>query len=442
MCACVTGELACFTAVRFASAGRTFSTCQPLRALSSRCGACGPSLWHPCRLSRVCDVAHATTHPWEPPRSSMPRPRERYGARMTIRSAFHRSRTFALQRPLGRPAPAWAGHAAWPPRHRPSTPFDPRRSSQIRAGRALVHAPPLPTGSALLGASTSLADFCNLIRRAGAPDERSILARERGFHPAARRHQPMPVALAAGVRRRTAGLRAAIRTRRLSRAAFHSRGWDGWRAGALEQGEPRALGRTCPPRGAPGTRSPTRVATSPGEARGSSDRPRCTADAAPRRATPLEASRCLLSRRNPYASAGWLPRARPDRSPFTPPPRRHCSRAHAPFLPLSRRLPLTRKAPEVARSVEPGVPKSPRNGGSQRPSRLLRPKQLAGRCAANFMTRMSYESRRRATEKALEQCFFSSTRCPQCCPQIVPIHWLFSENFHGFESGIGMRIVP
>jgi len=60
--ACVTEEFACFTAVRFASAGRTFSSCPPLRALSSRHGACGPSLWHPCRLSHVCDGARATSN--------------------------------------------------------------------------------------------------------------------------------------------------------------------------------------------------------------------------------------------------------------------------------------------------------------------------------------------------------------------------------------------
>jgi len=55
---------------------------------------------------------------------------------------------------------------------------------------------PLPTGDTLLWASASLADFCNLKRRASTPYERSILTREWGFRPATRRHQPMPVALA------------------------------------------------------------------------------------------------------------------------------------------------------------------------------------------------------------------------------------------------------
>jgi len=45
--------------------------------------------------------------------------------------------------------------------------------------------------------STSFADFCNRLRRTGTPDELPILAREWGFRPATRRHQPMPVALAA-----------------------------------------------------------------------------------------------------------------------------------------------------------------------------------------------------------------------------------------------------
>jgi hypothetical protein len=68
---------------------------------------------------------------------------------------------------------------------------------------------PLPTGVALLWTSVSLADFCNLLRRTGTPNEPPIFAREWDFRPAARRHQPMPVALAASMRCRTAGLRTA-----------------------------------------------------------------------------------------------------------------------------------------------------------------------------------------------------------------------------------------
>jgi len=113
-----------------------------------------------------------------------------------IRDAFHRARAFAPQRPLERPALDFPGVMAWPPRLRISTPFhsrgflaDPREPGpRPRA--------PLPTGDTLLWALASLADFCNLKRRASTPYERSILTREWSFRSATRRHQPMPVALA------------------------------------------------------------------------------------------------------------------------------------------------------------------------------------------------------------------------------------------------------
>jgi hypothetical protein len=108
---------------------------------------------------------------------------------------------------------------------------------------------------------------------------------------------------------------------------------------------------------APG--SPVRLASRFGEPRSASPRPRSHSDAAPRRATPSKGSGCLLPRRNPYASGGWLLRARLDRGPVTPPPWRHCSGARTPFSPLQRRLLLTRKAPEPARPTEPWEPKPP-----------------------------------------------------------------------------------
>jgi len=76
--------------------------------------------------------------------------------------------------------------------------FEPPRES-LRIPRGLGPCPraPLPPGVTLLWTSTSFADFCNRIRRAGTPDEPSILAREWSFRSAARWHQPMPVALAA-----------------------------------------------------------------------------------------------------------------------------------------------------------------------------------------------------------------------------------------------------
>lgn len=108
---------------------------------------------------------------------------------------------------------------------------------------------------------------------------------------------------------------------------------------------------------APG--SPVRFASRFGGPRGASPRPRLPSDAAPRRATPSKESGCLLPRRNPYASGGWLLRARLDRGSVTPPPWRHCSGARAPLSPFQRRLLLTRKAPEPARPTEPWEPKPP-----------------------------------------------------------------------------------
>lgn len=151
--------------------------------------------------------------------------------------------------------------------------------------------------------------------------------------------------------------------------AFHLRGRDRLWAEAPEQRQTRGLGRFARALlvalRAPG--SPTRLVVRSGEPLASSLRPRSLSDAAPRRATPLKRPRCFLSRWNPYVTGGLLLRARLGRSTVTPPPKRHCSGALAPFSPLLQRLPLTRKAPEPARPSEPWEPKPP--GG------------LAGRCA-------------------------------------------------------------
>ena len=81
---------------------------------------------------------------------------------------------------------------------------------------AAVHVIPLPAGIALLSASVVARRLLQPLRRTGTPFELPILAREWSFRPAARRHQPMPVALASPVRCHTGGLRTAIRSRRLS----------------------------------------------------------------------------------------------------------------------------------------------------------------------------------------------------------------------------------
>jgi len=66
-------------------------------------------------------------------------------------------------------------------------PLDPREPFGFRAGRAPVHASRCQREARFSGLVTSLADFCNRIRRVGTPDERPILARERGFRSAAHR---------------------------------------------------------------------------------------------------------------------------------------------------------------------------------------------------------------------------------------------------------------
>jgi len=78
-------------------------------------------------------------------------------------------------------------------------PLDPREPLWVRAGRAPVHASRCQREARFSGPVTSLADFCNRIRRVGTPDERPILARERGFRSAAHR-QVMPAALACPMR--------------------------------------------------------------------------------------------------------------------------------------------------------------------------------------------------------------------------------------------------
>jgi len=203
--------------------------------------------------------------------------------------------------------------------------------------QALVHAPRCQREARFSEPRRSLPISATVIRRAGTPDERSTLAREWGFRPATRRHQPMPVAsvswcVAAPETCEPRSVRDGS-----SHAAFHSRGRDGPWAEEPEQRRARVLGRFARallvvPR-APV--SPARLVVRSGVPRVSSLRPRSPLDAAPRRATPAKGSRCLLPRRNPYASGGLLLRARLDRSPVTPPPKRYCSGTLAPFFEAS-----------------------------------------------------------------------------------------------------------
>jgi hypothetical protein len=208
-----------------------------------RCGRCLPAA---ARESRTSDTPVAPCpEPVElalltlsnrsprPPRSA----RVNDANRKTIRGAFHRSRTFAPQRPLGRPAPIFTSPAAWPPRCSLPTPLHPSRVLwRSRESWAAVHVIPLPAGIALLSASVVARRLLQPFRRTGTPFELPILAREWSFRPAARL-APTDARL-----RRSLRCVAAPRTcePRSAHAGFHSdvlrlRGRGESRAEALEQ---------------------------------------------------------------------------------------------------------------------------------------------------------------------------------------------------------------
>jgi len=176
----------------------------------------------------------------------------------TIRDTFHLTRTFAPRRPLGRPAPDSPGASGLATAAPVVDTFSPAGGPfrTLRSAR-LPSTRPVANGShASLSLGVARRLLQPVLRRAGTPYEPSILAREWSFRPAARRHQPMPVASASTMRCRTGGLRATIRTRRLAPPC--STCVDEAERGPKRssEGEPRALGRcrACPPRDAPGTR--------------------------------------------------------------------------------------------------------------------------------------------------------------------------------------------
>jgi hypothetical protein len=175
------------TSGRFASAGRTSLPCGFIAVgvvFPSRCVSAEPLT----PLSLLPDRARRSrgdAPSWKPPRPTVGAPRDAGARGGTARGAFHRSRALAPRRPFGRPARAsfrGCGLAAARTGGRclftraVAVPKDDARPSQ-----APVHAPRCQTGITLLWASASLADFCNQSRRAGTPDERSILAREWSF---------------------------------------------------------------------------------------------------------------------------------------------------------------------------------------------------------------------------------------------------------------------
>jgi hypothetical protein len=347
-CAPAIGDLVCFTAERVASVG---SHVAPLRDFTgsgvvfpSRCVRTGP----------LAPLSPPTRSPWSS-RSLRSRAgrRDRHEPARVNDANRKRSGVPSIDRgPSPRSALSDArlrtsrarGLAAAPARSRRlCTPARPFGIPQELGRRPRV---PLPPGITLLSASVVARRLLQPLRHTGTLLEPSILAREWNFRPTARRHQPMPVASASPVHCHTGGLRATIRSRRFSlRRAPQLWALIGPAVDEANRGPRRSSkdgARSCDeiacallvtPR-APG--SPTRFAARSGGPRGSSLRPRPSSDAVPRRTTPSKGPGCLPTRRNPYATAGLLPRARPDRGPVTPPPWRHCSGAHAPFLPLLR----------------------------------------------------------------------------------------------------------
>ena len=212
-------------------------------------------------------------------------------------------------------------------------------------------------GRAYPGLSTSLADFCNLSRRAGTPFERPILARERSFRPAARRHQPMPVALATrcvaasrtseprsardGLRRRvplawtsrTAGRSAGVKA---SRAFFERFA----RALLFDASGTRVTGSNL--------REVWRTSRFFAPAETHLGNRLAKGDLFGRVRMPSSATEPLRERRSEPL------RARQNRCPVTPPRGEALlGSTVAPLLPLPHRLPLTRKAIEAARPDDP-----------------------------------------------------------------------------------------
>jgi hypothetical protein len=228
------------------------------------------------------------------------------------------------------------GDVALPPRYRLSTPLLPRGTLASATDFGFPSTRPVATGTCFSEprrrSPTSATEFDARTR----PTSRGSSHASEAFTsvPARAPGRGMPVALASAVRCRTGSLRAAICTRRLAPSrstcvdeAGHgpehsSKGYArSWKiARALLVG-PRAPG------------SPARLTPRPGRPGDSAHRPRLFLDDTSRKVTPSRESRCLLSRQNPYASEGLLPRARPDRCPVTRPPWRRCSGADMPFLP-------------------------------------------------------------------------------------------------------------
>jgi len=172
-----------------------------------------------------------------------------------IRGVFHRVRTVAPQRPLGRPASDFACIATWPPQCRRSTPFHSCRLLRATRSQSPVHA----SRCHRRRASLSLGEAYRLLQPSSTRGHT-----RRAFDPRTRvrlspRYSPAPTSagcVGIAVRCRTVNLRATVCTRGLSLPALHLRGRVRPWAEAPEQRQVARSWtiRACPPHGASSTR--------------------------------------------------------------------------------------------------------------------------------------------------------------------------------------------
>jgi len=226
---------------------------------------------------------------------------------------------------------------AWPPRSRFTMPLRPRRPLRVFASLDPRPRAPLPAESALVW----ILGFARRLLQPNSTRGHTLRAadprtRVDGLRPTTRRHEQMPVASAPRCVAASWTSEPRPGTRRLSHVAFHlrERGQVTDRSDR-EKAELRARDEVAQALlvtlRAPG--SPVRFTFGSGWPGGWSHRPRSLWGAPSRKVAPSRRSRCFPSRRYPYTSRGLLLGARLGRSPFTPPPWRHCSGATSPLSP-------------------------------------------------------------------------------------------------------------
>jgi len=273
----------------------------------------------------------------------------------TIRNAFHRSGALAPRRPFGRPAkasceprglatprPTVDAFGAGEPCGTPA--LDPRSRTS------------LPGRSRFSGSRRRPSTSATVTTRGHTRRARSNLARERRFHAAHVRHQRMPVASATPLRCRSG---APASPDPYATTCVRCVPLDVERGSRVEVCErSSARGRTTLRAALLG------LPQHPSHRHGSSrildlfrdlpHRPRIVSETASRKEA-RRTNRGAFAVPEPIRERRWLDRlgARPDRSPVTPPPQRHCSRVSHAFVATPERLPLTRQAREEARSTAP-----------------------------------------------------------------------------------------